>query len=260
MSQFASTTAWGKAPAEIFAGYDASSSLTVDHSPWDKLLSEFVVEGNDGLNRVDYARFKTEGWPQLKAYLVTLQAVDGDGLSRPEQFAFWTNLYNAKTIDVVLEHYPVDSIRDIDISPGLFSNGPWGHKGLNVGGVALSLDDVEHGIMRKIWNDPRIHYAVNCASIGCPNLATSAFTGANLEAQLDKAAAGYVGTPRGIQVSDGEVTLSSIYSWYGSDFGRNEAEILEHIRQYASPELKQQLQGIRSIDEFDYDWNLNDTK
>jgi len=245
---------------QTFASHDPQSAITVDHSAWDLLLQSYVVQGADGLNRVDYARFKKEAWPQLKAYIDQLQAVDVQALSRSEQFALWANLYNAKTIDVVLEHYPVQSIRDIDISPGVFSDGPWGHKGLEVQGIELSLDDIEHGILRPLWKDSRIHYAVNCASVGCPNLGKSAFKGASLEAMLDSAARGYIGSARGVQVKDGVVTASSIFSWYGNDFGANQAEILDHIRKYASPELQQNLKGVQAIALFEYDWNLNDAK
>jgi len=243
-----------------FASHDPRSEITVDHSVWDALLQSYVVEGADGLNRVDYARCKKEAWPQLKAYLDRLQTVDVTALSRPEQFAFWANLYNAKTIDVILEHYPVQSIRDIDISPGVFSDGPWGHKGLKVQGVELSLDDIEHGILRPLWKDPRIHYAVNCASVGCPNLRKSAFRGASLEAMLDSAARGYIGSARGVQAKDGVVTASSIFSWYGDDFGANQTEILDHIRKHAGPELQKNLKGVQAIAMFEYDWNLNDAK
>lgn len=243
-----------------FASHDAQSEIAVDHSAWDALLEVYVVEDEDGLNRVDYARFKKEAWPQLKAYLDGLQATDVAALNRPEQFAFWANLYNARTIDVVLQHYPVQSIRDIDISPGIFSDGPWGHKGLTVGGVELSLDDIEHGILRPLWKDPRIHYAVNCASVGCPNLGRSAFKGATLEAMLDSSARGYIGSPRGVRVREGVVTASSIFSWYGSDFGANQAEILDHIRKHAGPEHQQDLKGVQAIALFEYDWNLNDAR
>ena len=243
-----------------FASHDAQSEIAVDHSAWDTLLEVYVVEGENGLNRVDYARFKKDGWPQLKAYLDRLQTVDVAALNQPEQFAFWCNLYNAKTIDVVLDYYPVNSIRDIDISPDIFSDGPWGHKGLKVGGVELSLDDIEHGILRPLWMDPRIHYAVNCASVGCPNLGKSAFKGATLEAMLESAARGYIGSPRGVRVRDGAVTASSIFSWYGSDFGANQAELLDHIRKHAGPELQEKLKGVQAIALFEYDWNLNDAK
>ena len=123
-------------------------------------------------------------------------------LNQSEQFAYWVNLYNAKTVDLVVAHYPVRSIRDIGIS-GLLATGPWGKKVVRVEGVDLSLDDVEHKILRPLWRDPRIHYAVNCASAGrCPNLARSAYTGASLEAMLKVAARDYVNSPRGASIQN----------------------------------------------------------
>ncbi len=100
--------------------------------------------------------------------VLILAATSADRLRRAEQFPFWINLYNALTVKVVLDHYPVEIIRDIDISPGLFADGPWGKKLVTVEGEALSLDDIEHRILRPIWKDPRLHYVLNCAALGVP--------------------------------------------------------------------------------------------
>ena len=168
-----------------FIKHDKTSTITVDHSAWDKLLETYIKADAEGLNRVDYAAFKRDGHAALKKYLLHLQAVDVTKLNQSEQFAFWANLYNAVTIDVVLAHYPVKSIKDIDIS-GFFKDGPWGKKLVKVNAIALSLDDIEHKILRGLFRDPRIHYAVNCASVGCPNLGKHAFQGIELSAQLDE--------------------------------------------------------------------------
>src|SRR6185503_17839522 len=128
----------------------------------------------------------------LDAYVEKMQGVAIRTFCRPEQRAYWANLYNATTVKVVLDHYPVDSIMKINISPGLFAKGPWKKKLLKVEGEEVSLDDVEHRILRPIWKDPRTHYSVNCASLGCPNLQPHAFTAATLDAMLDEAARGYV--------------------------------------------------------------------
>ncbi|MEL6292615.1 MAG: DUF547 domain-containing protein, partial [Pseudomonadota bacterium] len=176
-----------------------------------------------GLNLFDYAGAKANALGSIKAYLKDLQEVDPAKLGRDEQFAYWANLYNAKTIEVVVEAYPVDSIRKISIDGGLFGflkksaglAGPWKAKIIKVSGTELSLDDVEHEIMRKVFADPRVHYSVNCASIGCPNLRTSAFTGANLQTELDAGAVEFINHDRGIAVDDsGNVTASSIFSWF----------------------------------------------
>ena len=175
---------------------DAAAAESVDHSAWDRLLKAYVKQGSDGLNRVNYSAFKKDRHAALKAYIDSLRSIDPQ-----EQFAFYVNLYNAKTVDIVLDHYPVKSIKDISLGGGnllaALTGGPWKAKVINVNGTELSLDDIEHGILRCQFGDPRVHYAVNCASIGCPNLAAEAYTGAKLEAQLDAAARSYVNSPRG---------------------------------------------------------------
>lgn len=253
---------------EYFAKYSADSAETVDHTTWNDLLAKYIVPGNDGINRVDYDGWKANGHASLKTYLKGLQKVDPRKLGRSEKFAYWANLYNAKTIDVVLEHYPVESIRKITINEGLFGflkksvgvGGPWKAKIINVSGKNLSLDNVEHDIMRPLFKDPRVHYAVNCASYGCPNLAAEAFTGANLETLLDSGAKAFVNHPRGISITDGGVKASSIYQWFQVDFGGTEAGVLDHVRKYANPELKKRLEGKNSIASYAYDWSLNTIK
>ncbi|MEL6298437.1 MAG: DUF547 domain-containing protein [Pseudomonadota bacterium] len=253
---------------EAFSAHSAGSEVTVDHSAWTELLQKYVKPTESGLNRVDYGGFKSGGHKALKAYVAKLEGVDPTKLDRAEQFAFWANLYNAKTIDVVLDAYPVKSIREIQIGGGLLgflkksagAGGPWKAEIMKVNGQALSLDNVEHDIMRKVFNDPRVHYAVNCASIGCPNLQTKAFTGATLEEQLDAGAKAFVNSPRGFRSEDGAITASSIYSWFQVDFGGTEAGVLAHAMKYATDETKKMLSGKTDIASFKYDWALNDTR
>jgi hypothetical protein len=171
--------------------------------------------------------------------------------------AFWINLYNALTLQVVARRHPVDSIRDIDISPGWFSDGPWDAVLVSVEGEALTLNDIEHRILRPIWRDPRIHYAVNCASLGCPNLAQTPYRARQLEAQLERAARAFVNHPRGVKAEQGRVTASRIYDWYREDFGTSEAELLAHLRRYAAPGLAARLAAAGAIAGYAYDWNLN---
>ena len=259
----------GPASAEdftkTFKAHSASSTATVDHGEWDRLLGKYVTASPDGVNRVDYAAWKSDDHAPLKAYVKALESVDPRELGRTEQFAYWANLYNAKTIDVLLDHYPVNSIREITINEGLLgflkksvgAGGPWKAKLITVIGKKLSLDDVEHEIMRPIFKDPRVHYAVNCASFGCPNLGQEAFTGEKLDAQLDANAKAFVNHPRGIDVQGGSVKASSIYQWFQVDFDGSDAGVLDHVRKYASDELKAKLDGKNSIASYDYDWALN---
>ncbi|WP_341711814.1 DUF547 domain-containing protein [Erythrobacter sp.] len=247
---------WACAPAaetkDVKWTRSGTATDTIDHHLWDQLLTRYVTAGADGINRVDYAALKREDSATLKKYLDAMQAVDIERYPKDEQFAYWVNLYNAATVNVIIDNYPVKSIRDI----GVLGLGPWKEDILTVGGERLSLDDIEHGILRPIWKDVRIHYAVNCASLGCPNLANHAYTAANLEAMLDAAARGYINHPRGFRRVDGELVASSIYDWYGTDWG-GESAVLDHARKYASPETKAMLASAQHIDRFDYNWSLN---
>lgn len=248
-------------PRDLFAHAAERSAMTIDHSTWDQLLKTYVRPGRDGINSVRYAAFKHSGHESLKRYIDMLQNVDPAQLDRREQFAFLANLYNAATIDVVLDHHPVRSIKDISLGGGLFAavtGGPWKSRFLEIKGVRLSLDDIEHEILRPVFADARVHYAVNCASIGCPNLGTEAFTGPELDRQLDAAARAYINHPRGVSVKNARVQVSSIYNWFKADFGGNDAGVLRHLAKYAEPELARALRSASGIAGHDYDWRLND--
>ncbi|MDP4855877.1 MAG: DUF547 domain-containing protein, partial [Desulfobacterales bacterium] len=193
---------------------DPASAVQVDHSTWDRLLKAYLINGPDGVTLVRYGQVSAADRTALDHYIRQLMQTAVSRLNRNEQKAFWINLYNALTMKVILDHYPVKSIRDIDISPGLFSNGPWGKKLVSVEGESISLDDIEHRILRPIWKDPRVHYGVNCASIGCPNLQPEAFTAENTDELLDKGAREFVNSPRGARIENGKLTVSSIYVWF----------------------------------------------
>lgn len=239
----------------------AEEAKMPDHGEWARLLSVYLTEGESGEpNRVGYGALKANAADHaaLKAYIAALEEVAPESLSRDERFAYWVNLYNALTVDVVTDHYPVASIRDIRISPGFFSRGPWGRKLVTVAGRELSLDDIEHGILRPEFKDSRVHYAVNCAARGCPDLAPEPYTGAALDAMLDEAARAYINSPRGAEIGDGKLTASSIFDWYRKDFGGTEAGVLAELRKYAGAELRAGLENITAVSSYRYDWSLND--
>jgi hypothetical protein len=245
----------------LFSRSQGEARLTVDHRAWDDLLARYVRPGPGGLNRVDYAAFKAGGQGELKRYVAALEQVDPRALGRSEGFAYLANLYNAKTIDIVLDHYPVKSIKDISLGGGIvaaLTGGPWKAKVVRIGGIDASLDDIEHGVLRPLYNDPRVHYAVNCASIGCPNLGTAAFTGAKLEEQLDAAARAFINSPRGVKVVDGDLIVSSIYDWFEPDFGGSLDGVREHLKAFATPELATGISRTTGIADYAYDWSLND--
>ncbi len=232
-----------------------TSETVLDHSSWSEFLSKYI-EPQDGLNYFRYGEVSETDSKALDDYLVGLQSVVVTELTDEQQFAYWVNLYNALTVRVILDHYPIESIRDISF--GLLSRGPWKKSLVTVQNVDLSLDDIEHGILRPVYEDERIHYAVNCASIGCPNLQTMAFSEKNLESLLEQSARQYVNHTRGVKIVDGELIVSSIYKWYEADFGDSEAEVIEHLIEYASDELKTKLDEFDEIDDYEYDWSLNE--
>lgn len=254
----ASGTAARGAPWPRWQRHAPGSRIAVDHAAWDAFLARHVHSGEDGVNRVSYAAARGAEREALAGYVRMLETTDVDALDRPEQFCFWGNLYNARTVLLMLEHWPVRSIRDIAISPGLFSVGPWGRRLMRVNDEALSLDDIEHRILRPLWRDPRVHYVVNCASLGCPNLKTTAWRPATLEADLEAAARGFVNHPRGVAAArDGRIVVSSIYRWFREDFADSDAGVLAHLARYAEPRLAAALRARNRIDGHDYDWSVN---
>ncbi len=177
--------------------------------------------------------------------------------NKKEQLAYWINLYNALTIQLILKHWPVKSITKINISPGFFSFGPWDAPLATIEGKKITLNDIEHRILRPIWNTPLLHYVLNCASMSCPQLQNQAFTMQNSQKLMRKAAQEYVNSPYGVKVEASKLRLSKIYQWYQSDFGNTESQVLKHIAVFAKPELKKQLLGHNKSITYYYNWNIN---
>lgn len=233
-----------------FARRDTASVATIDHRAWTVFLDAYLVETPDGVNRVRYGAVTPADTENLDQYINSLAAISPAAYAPDVQLAYWINLYNAATIRLILTHYPLSSIQDID--------DPWDQPVATVDGRALTLNDIEHGIIRPVFQDNRIHYAVNCASIGCPNLAPQAFTGARLDTMLDAAARAYISHPRGVRTKGRKAVLSKIFGWYQEDFGDNRTEVLAHLRQYADDDAAAALAAVRRITGYNYDWSLND--
>lgn len=252
--------------ASIFGVFFAgAASAAGNDATFDALLGRYVVPGTDGVNRVRYDAWKASeaDVSALDAYIQSIEAAKISKLSRDEQFATWANLYNAITIRVILRSYPVKSIRDIK-STGTLSPkallGPWETKLATIEGKKYSLDEIEHGTLRAKFKDPRVHYAVNCASYGCPNLQTKAWRAATLSADLDAAARAYINHPRGVSVTPDGLQLSGIYDWFKTDFGPNEAALLAHLSKYSSPAQAAKIAGAPGIAGYGYDWSLNEIR
>ncbi len=242
-----------------WAAHRANSVSVIDHALWNAFLNKHVVTGPNGVNRLPYGRIAAQDLRKLVAYIDHLSFIQIGNYNRSEQLAYWINLYNALTVQLILRRYPVKSILDLNISPGWLSVGPWGKKLLRIEGEEISLDDIEHRILRPIWRDNRVHYGVNCASIGCPNVAKTAYTGATVNTALTRAARSYINGGRGVNFDDGELYVSSIYKWFVADFGGNAAGVIAHLKKYAAPALAAKLKNARNISGYQYDWSLNET-
>jgi len=241
-----------------WARHDANSEPVIDHGSWQAFLDRYISTDREGINRVNYGAVDERDQAALKRYLDDLQAVPIHQYRRDEQLAYWVNLYNAKTVDIVLDHYPVSSIRDIKLGSGLIVVGPWGAPVLRVSGRMLSLNNIEHAIIRPVWQDQRIHYVLNCAAVGCPNLSKKAYDGDSIDAAMTAAAEVYVNDPRGVSFDDDKLRLSKIYAWFREDFGDDTESVLSSVARYAMPPLKDKLGEHGRIDHYAYDWSLND--
>jgi hypothetical protein len=231
--------------------HDGSSDERVDHVTWDIFLERYLdLDHASGVSLMRYGAVSSTDKLDLKRYIEGLEAVRVTALNRREQMAYWINLYNATTVKLILDNYPLESIQRI--------KDPWDRKLLTVEGYEISLNDIEHRILRPIFRDARVHYAVNCASIGCPNLQPVAYTASNLELLLDEGAREYTAHPRGVRIDRGVMTLSSIYKWFWEDFGENKREVLAHVARYAPAERKDEIRSFDGKIRYRYDWSLNE--
>jgi len=236
-----------------FRASTPNSPYRVDHSSWDQFLSRNLINDAQGVSRVYYGQVSNQDRQLLGGYLQQLQGTNVQSLNRNEQFAFWVNLYNARTVALVLDNYPINSIQQIN--NGQAFDTP---NAVNVLGRGLSLNEIESGIIRPVWNDPRIHYALNCGAYGCPNLARTAYTGQNLNTRLNTAAQQFINTDRAVQRTSTGLQVSKIYDWYKDDFGGTDQGVISHIRQYANPTTLAKINGVNTIENYYYDWQLND--
>jgi hypothetical protein len=229
-----------------------------DHAAWTRLLQRFV---RDGL--VDYRGLKAEAAGELDAYLRELASVSPahyDIWTRNEQIAFWINAYNASAIRLVLDHYPLRSIRSIGLLPGaafrksFIPMEPLRRR-------KLALDTIEHDILRGEFHEPRIHFAIVCASQSCPVLRDEAYRASDLDSQLDGAARRFVRDPRRNRFDTATRTFhaSSIFKWSHEDFERSAGSLSSFMARYADEPAADALRaGDARIDHLDYDWSLNE--
>lgn len=216
------------------------TSQNFNHSPWNSLLKKHV--SNDG--HVNYKTFKTD-YKALGNYIKSLSAhTPQDSWTKEEKLAYWINAYNALTIDLILRHYPIKSIKDI--------KNPWSQRLWRLGKTWYNLNDIEHEILRKM-DEPSIHFAIVCASVSCPKLSNEAFTSKNLEHQLTKATKDFLSDKTKNSISEGSIKISKIFQWFAKDFKQN-GDLIDFLNRYLDIKISQKVK----IGYKDYNWNLNE--
>jgi hypothetical protein len=248
-------------PAELWERWlanDPDSTRHIDHGDWDAFLVRYLRIGAEGVHRVAYGEVTPADRALLERYIAHLAEVPISEYSRAEQMAYWINLYNALVVRLVVEHYPIASIRDVGSPPAAPGAGPWRQELVTVEGIPLSLYDIANRILRPIWRDPRVHYALSCGAVGCPNLQPEPFEADQLEQQLSEAAMAYINHSRCIRIEGDHLGLSSLYRWYRDDFGGTDRDVINHLMAYAEPGLAMKLQGFDHVSDDGFDWRLND--
>ncbi|WP_235295897.1 DUF547 domain-containing protein [Portibacter marinus] len=217
----------------------SSNSAKPDHQLFDQLLSKHV----SATGVVNYKGFQADE-AKLDQYLDDLSSHPVQGSwSRNEQLAYWINAYNAFTVKLILDHYPVQSIRDI-------SNGePWDKKWIELGGQTYSLNQIENEIIRPQFNEPRIHFAVNCAAQSCPPLANKAFTADNMNSLLEKQTKSFINNDKYNKIQKKKIEVSKIFDWYGKDFD----DKIAFLNKYSDTKID----ADAAISYTEYDWSLN---
>jgi hypothetical protein len=250
-----------------WAGVLTAAEFDQTYSGYDALLKRHVTEG-----RVDYRGLKTDP-KDLDHYLDSAAGVTEaqfNSWTHSQQLAFLINLYNAATLKLIVDHYPVKSIKDI----GGFFRGPWDQPVVRLFGGTITLDNLEHDIVRKRYSEPRIHMVLVCAAKGCPTLRNEAYVAEKLDAQLDDHSREYLSSPAGLRIDRNKkvVYFSSIFKWYGEDFvaqhlpssgfsGRDKTEraVANFCSRYLSAADSGYLKaGGYSVKYLDYDWSLNE--
>lgn len=228
-----------------------SKSEPITHETWDSLLKSHITD--EGL--VDYKGFQNDR-KKLDTYLQKLSEhhPNDKKWSKEEQLAYWINAYNAFTIQLILDNYPLESIKDVTSGPSIsFVNSPWDIKFITIEGAEYDLNNIEHNFLRKRFEEPRIHFGVNCASISCPVLPQFAFTADKIYEQLDQQARLFINDSSKNKITADNPQVSKIFKWFSGDF-EAKGTLIEFLNQYSDT----QINPNASIDYLDYDWGLNE--
>jgi len=223
------------------------------HRPFDALIKQYV----DAQGGVDYAGFQRDS-SRLIQYLDLLgkNPPNKENWTTSDELAYWINVYNAFTIKLIIDYYPLESIKDIGSKIQVpFVNTPWDIKFIDINGEMLSLNNVEHNILRKNYEEPRIHFAIVCASYSCPSLRAEAFTGEKLDAQLTEQAQLFLDDPTKNVIATDKIKISRLFSWFKGDFTKD-GSLIDFINRYAAVKIDRKAKASY----MDYDWSLNTQK
>jgi hypothetical protein len=236
-----------------FTGIPKGKSKPVNHIAWTSLLQKYV--NKEGL--VNYKGFIADSI-SLNNYLNFLSSnAPANSWTKMEQFAYWINAYNAFTVKTIINHYPVKSIKDISPNGAIpFVNTVWDKKFFSIGGVKMTLNTIEHKIIRKKFDDARLHFAVNCASFSCPKLLNVAYEAATLDAQLQQQAIDFLSDTTKNKVNPSNPLLSHIFKWFNGDFVKKGRTKVEFLNQFSPIKIN----ADANLDYITYDWNLNEQK
>ena len=249
-------TSWGslaaQQSAEFWSKSNEANNHVIDHGVWDTLLASYVVETSDSaVRQFRYRDMDPGAGKMLQGYLKSMAAIDPRGFSRQEQLAYWLNVYNALSVQQILPHVAANT-GTVSLPATL-----WSEKAIKIAGQKLSLNDIEHGILRPVWQDHRIHFGLNCASMDCPNMDSRAYTAATVRDQLKTAGTRFVNDDRGVRYAAGQLTVSRLFEDYREDFASDPKTLMKVFAHYARDMKALYLLGYQGEFHYFRDSRLN---
>lgn len=238
--------------SDFWSKSNERNSAPIDHGAWDRLLAAYVVETPDSaIRQFRYRDMDKSAARALDAYLAQMESIDPREYSRQEQLAYWLNVYNALSVREILPHV-AGTRGDISLPATL-----WSEKSARIAGQKLSLNDIEHGILRPVWKDHRIHFGLNCASMDCPNMDSRAYTAATVRDQLKSAGTRFVNDDRGVRYAEGKLTVSRLFEDYREDFAADPKTLMKVFAHYARDMKALYLLGYQGEIHYSRDPRLN---
>ncbi|QSE97119.1 DUF547 domain-containing protein [Fulvivirga lutea] len=238
------------------AGCNANKRTDVKTSPPSHSLFNNVLDQHVKGDMVDYDGLKKNQQELLEYLHILSENPPTENWSKNEKLAYWINAYNAFTLKLIIDNYPVESITDLHPTIHIpLLNTVWHKKFFKIGGLEMSLDEIEHKILRKEFNEPRIHFAINCASVSCPPLRNEAYTAEQLDKQLDEQARAFINDKQRNVITENNPRVSKIFSWFKGDF-KQSGTLISYLNKYSNIQINENA----DVDFLDYDWGLNDVK